>query len=169
MPNERPLDTGEAMHACASRRTVLAGACGAGLAVALGGCATYGGSAESQPAATQAPASPSTSGPAPSGSAPAAGGAPALAQVADIPVGGGKIFKQQKVVITQPAAGTIKAYSVTCTHQGCEVSEVKGGTINCECHGSKFRVADGSVANGPATQPLPAVAVTVAGNAITLA
>jgi len=91
-----------------------------------------------------------------------------LAKVSDIPVGGGKIFADRKVVITQPQQGTIKAFSTTCTHAGCSVDEVKGGTINCPCHGSRYRVADGSVAAGPAPKPLPPVAVTVTGDAIAL-
>ena len=42
--------------------------------------------------------------------------------------------------------GTFMAFTAVCTHQGCIVGEVKDGTINCPCHGSKFKVADGSVA-----------------------
>jgi len=57
-------------------------------------------------------------------------------------------------VVTQPVSGTFKAFSATCTHQGCAVSEVANGTINCPCHGSRFAVADGSVTAGPATTPL---------------
>jgi Rieske Fe-S protein len=52
---------------------------------------------------------------------------------------------------------------------GCSVSGVSDGVIVCPCHGSKFHVADGSVANGPATSPLPAKQVTVSGGEITLA
>ena len=69
----------------------------------------------------------------------------------------------QDVVLTQPVAGTFKAFSATCTHQGCTVAEVAGGTINCPCHGSKFAVADGAVTAGPAPRPLPEKAVTVKG------
>ena len=54
--------------------------------------------------------------------------------------------------MTQPVAGTFKAFSATCTHQGCTVNEVAGGTINCPCHGSKFAVADGAPTAGPAKQ-----------------
>jgi Rieske Fe-S protein len=152
----------------ASRRALLAGACGLGVVAAAGACATYGGSGADKASASNAPAA---AGSAVAGSTGGPGGAggTALAKVADIPVGGGKIFTDQKVVVTQPQQGTIKAFSTTCTHAGCAVDEVSGGTINCPCHGSKYRIADGAVAAGPAPKPLPAVAVTVNGDTISLA
>jgi Rieske Fe-S protein len=145
------------------RRAVLSGsaavAAAAGVSAALAGCATYGGSSD-PPATGAAPPAGGASG--------ATGGGKVLAQTADIPVGGGKIFGDQSVVVTQPQQGTIKAFSSVCTHQGCTVAQVTGGTINCPCHGSKFKIADGSVANGPAAKPLPPVNVTVEGGAIKL-
>jgi Rieske Fe-S protein len=93
----------------------------------------------------------------------------ALAKTGDIPTGGGTVFADQKVVVTQPTAGEFKAFSAVCTHQGCIVKDVSGGTINCPCHGSKFKIADGSVANGPATQPLSAATIKVSGDSVTLA
>ncbi|WBB60811.1 Rieske (2Fe-2S) protein [Streptomyces sp. WMMC500] len=89
-----------------------------------------------------------------------------LGTTAEVPEGGGKIFKDEKVVVTQPEPGEFKAFSAVCTHQGCLVSSVEDGTINCACHGSKFAIADGSVAHGPATQPLPAEDVRVEGDAL---
>jgi Rieske Fe-S protein len=105
------------------------------------------------------------------GGGDAAGGAAgtALAKVSDIPVGGGKVFKDQKIVVTQPQQGTIKAFSATCTHQGCTVGSVSGGTINCPCHGSKYKIEDASVAAGPAPEPLAAKKITVEGGEIKLA
>lgn len=91
----------------------------------------------------------------------AAGAAKDLAKAADIPVGGGKIFDSAKIVITQPTAGDYKAFSAVCTHQGCTVSSVKDGTINCACHGSQFDIATGDVKAGPATSGLPAKTVTL--------
>jgi len=72
-------------------------------------------------------------------------------------------------VLTQPEAGSILAFSTTCTHQGCSVSTVADGTINCPCHGSRYRITDGSVARGPAQKPLAPVAINVTGNDITRA
>jgi Rieske Fe-S protein len=91
-----------------------------------------------------------------------------LASTGDIPVGGGTVFQAEQVVITQPSPGEFRAYSAVCTHQGCIVNDVNGGTINCNCHGSKFGL-DGSVSQGPASAPLPAVAVKVTGDQISLA
>ena len=150
-----------------NRRFVIAGTCGV-CATALAGCAAYGsGNAAPRPAPPAQPG-PSAGGAAPATGAPAAGGA-GLASTADVPVGGGLILADQDLVITQPAAGTFKGFSATCTHTGCTVNEVTGGTINCPCHGSMYAIADGSVAGGPAPRPLPAKNVKVTGTAITLA
>ncbi|KUM71404.1 Rieske (2Fe-2S) protein [Streptomyces curacoi] len=92
-----------------------------------------------------------------------------LATTGEIPVGGGKIFRDEEVVVTQPKDGEFKAFSAICTHQRCTVATVADGTINCTCHGSKFNIGDGSVANPPATRPLPEKKITVAGNSIRLA
>jgi nitrite reductase/ring-hydroxylating ferredoxin subunit len=141
-----------------ARRAVLAGAAATGVAAALGGCQSYGGNTTKPPPGNAA-------GPATGG--PAAG--TVLAQVSDVPVGGGKILADKSVVLTQPTQGTIKGFSSICTHEGCPVSRIDGGDIVCVCHGSRFRIADGSVAAGPARQPLPPVNVTVEGGAVKLA
>ncbi len=94
---------------------------------------------------------------------------PGCAATADIPVGGGVIFADQDLVITQPVAGEFKAFSATCTHQGCAVTTVRDGTINCPCHSSFFAIADGSVTGGPAPRPLPERAITVSDGSIDLA
>ena len=85
----------------------------------------------------------------PSGSAPT-GGTP-LGLAADVPVGGGKVYTAAQVVVTQPSAGQYKAFSAICTHVGCICNQVAGGTINCPCHGAKFKITDGSVV--PARPP----------------
>ncbi|MGH3189811.1 MAG: ubiquinol-cytochrome c reductase iron-sulfur subunit [Streptosporangiaceae bacterium] len=89
-----------------------------------------------------------------------------LAKTTDVPVGGGKILTVQKIVITQPTAGAFHAFTAICTHQGCIVDQVASGTIDCPCHGSKYRDVNGSVVNGPATLPLAAVQITVQGTSI---
>ena len=141
-PHLRALD-----HATLTRRGLLAGA---GLtAAALGGLTACGGDSES-----------------PDGSGSAAAG-PLTAPTSDIPVGGGKIFADAQTVVTQPTAGEFKAFSSICTHARCPVTEVTDN-IGCQCHGSKFSLTDGSVLNGPATEPLPAKTVTVEGSSVSV-
>ncbi|MFS4094522.1 Rieske (2Fe-2S) protein [Streptomyces sp. AF1A] len=152
-----------------ARRTVMAAAGAAGLAAALTACGSSDNSADTVD--TGAGSSGSTaSGGSTGGQAggDSAGGA-ALAKTSDIPQGGGKIFKDKGVVVTQPAAGTFKAFSATCTHQGCTVGSVANGVIVCPCHNSHFSAEDGSVKQGPATRPLPAAKITVAGDEIKMA
>ncbi|MEY9489569.1 Rieske Fe-S protein [Streptomyces calvus] len=84
-------------------------------------------------------------------------------------MGGGRIFKDEKVVVTQPEEGDFRAFTAICTHQNCVVAEVADGTINCACHGSRFKIADGSVDRGPATRALPGERIAVDGNSIRLA
>ncbi|QGV81360.1 Rieske (2Fe-2S) protein [Streptomyces ficellus] len=161
------------------RRTVLTAAASATAALVTG-CGDGGGEAPATTASPTgtAPASPPSPADSASVSVSASASASAsasvsvgaeLARTADIPSGGGKIFKEQKIVVTQPQEGEFKAFSAVCTHQACLVSTVANGTINCPCHGSRFRVADGSVERGPATRPLPAEQITVAGDSIRLA
>ncbi len=101
--------------------------------------------------------------------APATEAGVELGPTSDVPVGGGMIFSDQKIVVTQPTEGDFKAFSSVCTHQRCPVTKVADGTIDCSCHGSKFSVDDGSVVNGPATSGLPEVDITVDGDTISTA
>lgn len=156
-----------------ARRTVVAAVGVAGLAAAVTACGGSGGSEpEKETGAPQETGGADTGGPTEGETGGETGGETAggtpLAKTADIPEGGGKVFKKEGVVVTQPTAGDFKAFSSTCTHQGCAVKSVTGGTINCPCHGSKFDIADGSVADGPATRPLPTAKIAVSGDAITL-
>ena len=92
-----------------------------------------------------------------------------VAQTSDIAVGGGEIFPDQEVVVTQPTAGEFKCFTAICTHQGCLLSSVSGGTINCDCHGSQYSIESGDVEQGPATFPLAEVPITVSGDEISFA
>ncbi|MZD54460.1 Rieske (2Fe-2S) protein [Streptomyces sp. SID5606] len=144
-----------------ARRAVVAAAGAAGLTAVLAAC---GGSDE------DASGGGAASSGAPSEEAGGGdGGGTELAATADIPEGGGMVFADQKVVVTQPSAGEFRAFSATCTHQGCAVKSVSDGVINCPCHNSNFSITDGSVRSGPAPKPLPAVRITVNGDSIQLA
>lgn len=142
----------------ASRRALLLGAGAVGATTVLAACGDDSG--------TGNPGT-GTPGGVPTQSPGAGGGA--LAKTSEIPEGGGKIFTAQGVVVTQPKAGEFKAFTNICTHMNCPIANVDGGTINCTCHGSKYSIEDGSVKNGPATNPLAQKQVTVTGDSITLA
>ena len=151
----------------ATRRGVLAGVGLVGLAGAVSACGSGGSSSSSAgaPSASTAPATAPSSASASAGTGSAAG---ALATTSEIPVGSGKIFTEQKVVVTQPVSGDFKAFSAVCTHMGCIVSQVSAGTIDCPCHGSQYSIKDGAVVAGPAPSPLPAEAIKVSGTSIIL-
>ena len=144
----------------ASRRALL-GLGTAGAAALVSGCAVYG----SEPAP---PASEPTRPASDAGSEESGGGT--VARAADVPPGGGLIVGD--LVITQPASGEFRGFTTTCTHQGCTVTSVSDGTINCPCHGSRFSIQDGSVVQPAAgltpqqQSPLPAVDIRVDGDTI---
>src|ERR1700759_1706605 len=99
-----------------SRRTVLACA-GAACASVLAGCSTY----NSNSGLNTSPQTPSSSPPAAAGTGAAGGSgggrAAVLEKASDIPVGGGPILADKKIVITQPQSGTFHAFTAVCTHQ----------------------------------------------------
>lgn len=138
-----------------ARRTVVAAVGAVSVAAVLTSCGGTNGSDGSDAVR-----------PADSGGGP--GGGTVLAKTSDIPEGGGKVFGDQGVVVTQPRAGEFRAFSSKCTHQGCAVSAVTNGAITCPCHGSAFDAATGAVTAGPATRPLPPAKITVEGDSLTL-
>lgn len=135
------------------RRAVLAGS---GV-VALGAVAACGGGTTGDGGGQQQ-----------TGDAPAGAPGTVLGPASDVPVGGGTIYADQQLVVTQPEAGQFTGLSSVCPHQGCAVSSIEGGSIICPCHQSRFGL-DGTVQEGPAQQPLEGRPVTVADGSITLA
>ncbi|MGK5684481.1 Rieske (2Fe-2S) protein [Actinoplanes sp. URMC 104] len=155
-----------------TRRLVLLGAGAAGATAVLAACGTSSSSTNANgsdftdnpgPAGS---AGPGTGGDAGSGSNGGSGGS-TLAAVGDVPEGGGII--QGDYVITQPVAGTYKAFSKVCTHAGCDVNKIDGGQISCPCHNSKFSIETGQPTSGPATKALPETKVKVDGDNIVAA
>ncbi|GAA2509937.1 Rieske (2Fe-2S) protein [Streptomyces gobitricini] len=125
-----------------ARRTVLKGAALAGAAgVGAAACST-----ESKLGHAQAP---TPTAPVDLGAADA------------VPVGGAKLYREQRLVVSCPAKGQYKAFSAQCTHAGCVFDKVEGTEGNCPCHGSRFDVTTGKALKGPATAALPEVPVKV--------
>ena len=163
-------------HPGITRRQGLAGAAVVGVGLPLlAACGDDGGGSTADPTPTSSAPSPSESAspsdPASrseSATSEAAPPADALTSTAEVPTGGGTIFTDEQVVVTQPSAGEFKCFTAVCTHSGCVVSSVGDGTINCACHGSKFSITDGSVKNGPASSPLSEVPISVQGDSISL-
>ena len=144
-------DTGGLDRRTLLRGVAVTGALGASAGL-LAGCGGGGQSSSSED----------------SGSGSAAGGNE-LGSASDIPVGGGKVFAEQQIVVTQPTKGDFVAFSAVCTHQGCTVNQISDGKIICPCHGSMFSIEDGSVVGGPAQSPLPKENLAVQGGEIELA
>lgn len=154
------------------RRTVIQIGLSALAVGALGSCSRdEPASSTGDPApATESGQAPTSSDPTTSDPATSEPGAPGPAAeglripLADIPVGGAVILTAEQVVATQPTAGEYRGFSAICTHQRCTLESVQGQDAVCPCHGSRFSIVDGSVVQGPATEPLaPASSVTVDG------
>ena len=64
------------------------------------------------------------------------------------------------IVVSRSSSGGPVAFSAICTHMGCQVAPA-GNQLACPCHGSHFDALTGAVLQGPATRPLPSVAVHV--------
>lgn len=118
------------------------------------------------------PTAPADSASSSAAAAPSAGASSAAAgggtPTSEIPVGGGKIFADTETVVTQPTAGTFKAFDAVCPHQGCTVSSVEGGQIICPCHQSHFDATTGDRVSGPAPTGLTAKSITVTGDTFTV-
>ncbi|MGP3988064.1 Rieske (2Fe-2S) protein [Streptomyces sp. 3N207] len=128
-----------------TRRTVLCGAALAALGLTAAACGGGGGGGGSD----EESAAPASDKPVELGDAEA------------VPVGGAKLFAEQKMVVSQPEKGDFKAFSAVCTHQGALLGEIDGDVAVCPRHGSRFQVDTGKVAKGPAAKALPSVPVKV--------
>lgn len=136
-----------------SRRIVFSGLGALGVAAALAGCGGDGGGGAGGPEQQTVSAAPKGE---------------VLAATGDIPVGGGVILTDKKIVIAQPKAGEFEAFSALCKHQGFPVGKVEDGTITCLKHNSTYDAATGERTGGPAPEgaALNRVAITVEGDEI---
>jgi nitrite reductase/ring-hydroxylating ferredoxin subunit len=84
---------------------------------------------------------------------------------ADLPSGElRKVMLHATPVVLIRQGFTVTAMSDTCAHEGCslaEMGEVEDGAIRCKCHGSCYRLADGSVLEGPSAHPQPVYDVRI--------
>jgi nitrite reductase/ring-hydroxylating ferredoxin subunit len=140
--------------------TGTAGVCAAALLAACGSEAGDSGGGSGTGAGKAAATS--------AGAGSSAGGGQVLGSTSEVPVGGGKVFRDQKVVVTQPAAGQYVAFSAVCPHAGQLVGAPASGTITCPFHGSTFSATDGSLQHGPATKGLTKASVKVEGDKLVL-
>ena len=71
-------------------------------------------------------------------------------------------------VVAVRVAGAVYVLADRCSHMSGPLSggELADGCLTCPWHGSVFRLADGSVARGPATAPQPAFLAREVGGAI---
>jgi nitrite reductase/ring-hydroxylating ferredoxin subunit/uncharacterized membrane protein len=71
-------------------------------------------------------------------------------------------------VVAIRAGGAVHVLADRCSHMSGPLSdsELSDGCLTCPWHGSVFRIADGSVARGPATAPQPAFRTREVGGAI---
>jgi cytochrome b6-f complex iron-sulfur subunit len=92
----------------------------------------------------------------------------ALAKVSQVPVGGAVSATSgdgKPVIVAQPTAGKLVAFSAICTHQGCTVAPADK-ILKCPCHGSTYDLATGKNTGGPAPSPLARISVKVEGGKV---
>ena len=122
------------------------GALAASLPVAIAACQSD--------TATDAPASDAGDTPAAElDGTPDADGFAAIGTVAELDAGAiaKQNFQGEQIAVVRDGEG-VTAVNTLCTHQGCTV-KWDGEAFACPCHGSNF-FADGTVATGPASEPL---------------
>jgi len=140
----------------ATRRSFVV-ATGSTLAGALAGCGGGGGASPSSPS-TPAP----TPGPSGELRLPLMGVGETVA--ASVILVGGLVTPLAVTRLSEAEAVTV---SRVCTHQACTVAlpGAPGATLDCPCHGSRFRT-NGQVVNGPAARALSQFPTRIVGNEV---
>lgn len=135
------------------------GALATSLPVAIAAC---------QPDTAEAPTDTPTDEPA-ADSGPRDDGFEALGTVAELDESGSlgsSSFQGAQIAVTRSPDNPDELIAVDslCTHQGCTV-DWDGSAFACPCHGSSFN-ADGSIASGPASEPLPVYEAKIEGDQV---
>ena len=73
-----------------------------------------------------------------------------------------------RIIVFRVSASEVSALSRVCAHQGCDLapdgkdqSTVVNNELICGCHGSTYRVADGTLVKGPALTGVRTFAATL--------
>ncbi len=74
-----------------------------------------------------------------------------LGAASNYPTGTHTLIPEAQAVLLHDGTG-FTALSLICPHLGCTLGQTFDG-FACPCHGSRFK-PDGSVRNGPASQPM---------------
>ena len=86
-------------------------------------------------------------------------------------MGGGTIFPDEQIVVTQPTEGDFKAFTAVCTHQGC-IGRAVSPTARSTARATAAKFSIETAASVRAARHRRAAAdetITVEGDAITLA
>jgi len=90
---------------------------------------------------------------------PASFGDVSAGNVSDTSVGMLSDVAGAPALLARDEAG-LYAMTITCTHEGCDVSPTSDNSLYCPCHGSRFD-SNGKVLAGPAGSPLVHFSVTL--------
>jgi nitrite reductase/ring-hydroxylating ferredoxin subunit len=89
----------------------------------------------------------------------------------DLPPGAVRAFQVEgRSVAIVNIDNQLYGFDDVCTHRGCSLSDgsLNGILVTCPCHGSVFRVTDGTVAGGPAQTNVETYGVQVVDGEITV-
>lgn len=92
-----------------------------------------------------------------------------VADVGDVAEGEAKAYEVDGVWIgVARSDGRWYAFEDECTHAECPLTRgfLEGAEVECECHGARFDLRDGSVLAPPATRPVRVFPLRVDGEDI---